>query len=90
MLKHSIAYACLAHLAHLLWWLIHERETSLSPRSPCTELSPGALAHFHVIVLLEKDVNFEEERQSGAESKLKGESRSIRMEDFLSWGQFFT
>ena len=25
-----------------------------------------------------------------AESKLKGESRSIRMEDFLSWGQFFT
>ena len=25
-----------------------------------------------------------------AESKLKGESRSIRMEDFLSWGQCFT
>ena len=27
---------------------------------------------------------------SQAESKLKGESRSIRMEDFLSWGQCFT
>ena len=25
-----------------------------------------------------------------AESKLKGGSRSIGMEDFLSWGQFFT
>ena len=25
---------------------LHERETSLSPRSPCTELSPEALAHF--------------------------------------------
>ena len=25
-----------------------------------------------------------------AESKQKGQTRSIRMEDFLSWGQFFT
>ena len=32
--------------------------------------------------------NIEEAR--AAESKLKGESRSIRMEDFLSWGQCFT
>ena len=25
-----------------------------------------------------------------AESKLKGQTRSIRMKAFLSWGQFFT
>ena len=29
-------------------------------------------------------------RRHGAESRLKGESRSIRMERFLAWGQCFT
>ena len=29
-------------------------------------------------------------RAGAAESKQKGQTRSIRMEDFLSWGQFFT